>query len=1277
MQSLYSSGPTNVPPQLTKPTASFTKHVWLSVTGLLLFAVLYIVLMVWFGRLAYYTWMSGGSLWNYILAGGYSFLCLFMLKSLFFLSKREENPMRHYVTQKEEPVLFDFLYKLADEAGAPRPHKVFLTDRVNASVSYDLSLLNLIFPSKKNLEIGLGLVNVLSLGEFKAVLAHEFGHFAQRSMLLGRYVYVAQQIAARIIGKRDIFDSFLNLISSIDIRISWIGWILSILVWAVRALIETCFSVVRVAERALSREMEFQADLVAVSLTGSDALIHALHRLQVADEAYANAVDVVNMKLGDKKAVKNLYKLQSNYIEKMAWVLNQPDFGQSPKIHEENPESHRIFSSRAYNPPQMWATHPADKDREENAKRQYIAAEIDERPADSLLSDPEAFEESMTAALIKTAKVETEIMPTEEAITYQNKEYFNWSFLDPKYNSAFLNRFAYTNFDTVEEVLNHEIANTSDFAPEFDRLYGELMAQKLEEMKEIKEEIEALEVARNEVVTMEKRTIWHRGDRIKRKDIPELVKGLQIEEKEIRDRLKNHDSRARTLHWKAASIMNPGWGNYLKSLNHLIHYAEHAIADIADCGRKFHNVLAVALADGNVSSSEMNEILMVSNDYYKTVKAPYVQSKKIHLDAELLKKLGKPTYADTFEEFTLGWPEKDNIDRWVNVIDGWAGVARSSLMAVRNIALEKLLEIEAQVKESYLTNKSMATSAPGSISIVPEYNLRTPGTERKIQRKLKLWDRFIIGEGLFGSAAKFGVSALLVFGALGLGSFTTGTEMYLYNGLSIPVIVTIDGDKELELPPNDHTKIAVDNGETYRFVATTEDGTVIEEFEGDVSNPKYKYIYNVAQAGAFLEYKVFYGYDGTSNDRKLGTKSWLEVKADYILEEPPTTIRLSSSSSGTSKKVVAAYSGIDPYDLVTILDDDGDISNIIKTHVEWDDPSSENIMNWLNIVSRSEAPLESLSKRLEHYDQDVATLRAIMNESDSIQRIDFCKDMKQKSEAAPNNPNYYYLSARCLESDPEKNTLFVSGYEKWEDHPWLAYASGYIYAQDEEWEKSYDAFTNAANGNEGLMEVFAVDAERVRRMLEKTTDDAEKATFRNIVSDDLQYKLSIDRGNIDSPSYNPDNTYILLKQGKLEEAYSFVEQYENYKPYIYRVLAVSDGATNEMREAALALDPMAGIDTATIWYTLALNIQENRTNEDLLTTFGLMGLEEDAISAFERVLKEKNVVGIENLIRAQEIYFKGYMYAAACIVLKDKAPGSWRTMANTMLLGGESPYFAE
>ncbi|UUZ51245.1 M48 family metallopeptidase [Massilia sp. B-10] len=108
------------------------------------------------------------------------FIGAFMVKAIFSVRNAKPTDL-HEVTAKDQPRLFAFLFDLADAHAAPRPHKVYLSARVNAAVFYDLSLFNLIFPSKKNLEIGLALVNTLTLGELRAVLAHEFGHFAQRS----------------------------------------------------------------------------------------------------------------------------------------------------------------------------------------------------------------------------------------------------------------------------------------------------------------------------------------------------------------------------------------------------------------------------------------------------------------------------------------------------------------------------------------------------------------------------------------------------------------------------------------------------------------------------------------------------------------------------------------------------------------------------------------------------------------------------------------------------------------------------------------------------------------------------------------------------------------------------------------------------------------------------------------------------------------------------------------------------------------------------------------
>ncbi len=185
MELIYPPGPEAVPETLTRPTAAYQQRAWLAMGGLGLFVLLYFFLSGWFIWTCYKLTFGGAMVgsdgfWSLVVAAACAaFLAVFMLKALFFVKHGGKSDDIE-ITIAEQPRLFAFLHRLADEAGAPRPHRVFLSPRVNAAVFYDLSIVNLIFPSKKNLEIGLALVNVLSLGELKAVLAHEFGHFAQR-----------------------------------------------------------------------------------------------------------------------------------------------------------------------------------------------------------------------------------------------------------------------------------------------------------------------------------------------------------------------------------------------------------------------------------------------------------------------------------------------------------------------------------------------------------------------------------------------------------------------------------------------------------------------------------------------------------------------------------------------------------------------------------------------------------------------------------------------------------------------------------------------------------------------------------------------------------------------------------------------------------------------------------------------------------------------------------------------------------------------------------------
>ena len=1277
MKSLYKRISAEVPKDYTKPTLSFKKHVWLSIFGLLSFIGLYLLLTIWFGRLAYDLALDAhnfdGHFFNYLLAFGFGFLSLFMAKSLFFLTKRREDPIQRYLTEKEEPVLFDYLHQLADEAGAPRPNKVFLTDRVNASVSYDISLINLIFPSKKNLEIGLGVVNVLSLGELKAVLAHEFGHFAQRSMLLGRYVYVVQQIAARIVGKRDAFDSFLAGLSRFDIRIAWIGWILSILVWSVRSFIEICFTVVVVAERALSREMEFQADLVAVSLTGSDALIHALYKLQVADEAHDNALDCMNALLVEKKAVKDMYTLQTNYIEKMSVILNDTSYGKSPQVPEECPEANRLFANTKYNPPKMWSTHPADIDRENNAKKNYILEVIDNRSSWELFSNPKGYREELTKRLINTAKLEATEISEEEALKFQNKSYFEWTFLEPIYNSNFLNRYAFQNFDSHEELFSEEIKD-NDIPKVFDEIYPKSLSYDIQLLQELQEEKVALEVSKDESLTLEKRRIWHRGSQVKRKNIPIILKDLEEEISEVRNRLKLHDIICRSVFQKAALKVDNSWAAYHERLVKLVHYSEHALANLKDVSRKYNNVMAIALADGNVSSEELADILVIANTYHMTLRRVYKHSEELSLDNTLLNNMNIESYSSLYEEFKLPPPYKENINDWVNVVGSWASLALENLIKLRNESLELLLETEKYIKEAYTNNIKGKTNA--FIKGFPDsYDILTPGKERKLQTKLGAWDRFVTGDGIIPSIAKFGISGGIVFAAIFYGNSSQKLPFHIYNGLQTVVNVVV-GETEYELDPNYSEKVQLNYGEDYLIKTRNKEGALIDSLHFTM-NEHSAHVYNVANAAVIVKYPVYYSVSSYSGNRGVETEilegeKIFPVKADYLFTEAPTEISMSSSTRVEKRDVVKAYSNESPQNLLSILTDTTQVSNLIKSHVKWDDGNSKQIVNWLYSLQGLKNGLQLLETRLKEKPNEFISMRVLQDLADEQSHNEICNNHILLSQENPENPDFYYLAIRCMEDGKDQDEKFLEGYKKWKNHNWLAYAAGYIYARNNKFKEAYDAYEIASNRNPVVRNLIALDAERIRRILNLESGN----NFKSIVKDeDVKYYETLEIGNVEGGSNSPDYIYYLLGEGKVKDAYKLAKRHENDLSYIGALVAASSGVDKKFRQDVMNAIKVEALNLNSVWPVLGLNIKEGKDYEDILPILEPLKIDKASFTSLLSLIKKKQFSKVDVHIAELTTKWRAHVYVLASVILDGKIPTQWKNTIKGGLFVTEKPFF--
>lgn len=108
-----------------------------------------------------------------------------VLKALWI---KLDPPEGTEVSKRDAPELFAMIEELRRKLGSPRFHHVLITDDFNAGVIQDPRLG--IFGWYRNyLRIGLPLAKALSVEQFKAVLAHEFGHLAKGHGAMSNWIY--------------------------------------------------------------------------------------------------------------------------------------------------------------------------------------------------------------------------------------------------------------------------------------------------------------------------------------------------------------------------------------------------------------------------------------------------------------------------------------------------------------------------------------------------------------------------------------------------------------------------------------------------------------------------------------------------------------------------------------------------------------------------------------------------------------------------------------------------------------------------------------------------------------------------------------------------------------------------------------------------------------------------------------------------------------------------------------------------------------------------------
>lgn len=356
---------------------------------------------------------------------GLASLGFFILVFLFkFLFKKHQVDRSHLVEifEEDEPKLFSFIREIVNEVQTDFPKHIYLSSDVNASVFYDSNFWSMIFPIRKNLQIGLGLVNSISEHELKAILAHEFGHFSQRSMKVGSYVYNVNQVIYNMLYDNESFDTMIQNWANVSGYFSIFVALAVKIIQGIQWILKKMYDIVNVSYMALSREMEFHADEIAANVTGYIPLKESLLRMDLADHAYNSVLNFYSEKIPDNIKSKNIYKEQAYILNFTASQNNLTFKNNLPIVSELDLNKYNRSKLIIKN---QWASHPSIEDRIKAIEATQIRKQGNDNVAFSLFKNEEQIQEKMTEKLFSevvytdsTSTLDIESFKKEYSETY-------------------------------------------------------------------------------------------------------------------------------------------------------------------------------------------------------------------------------------------------------------------------------------------------------------------------------------------------------------------------------------------------------------------------------------------------------------------------------------------------------------------------------------------------------------------------------------------------------------------------------------------------------------------------------------------------------------------------------------------------------------------------------------------------------------------------------------------------------------------------------------------
>ncbi len=368
--------------------------------------------------------------------------------------------------------------------------------------------------------------------ELKAILAHEFGHFSQRTMKVGSYVYNVNQVIYNMLYDNEAYDNAVGRWASASGYFAIFVLIAVKIIDGIKWILQQMYGVVNKSYMALSREMEFHADEIAANVTGFEPLRDSLLRLNFAENTYSTVLSFYDGRIKENLKSENIFKEQNHLLNFLAIEDGLSFKNNLPSIHLEDLNK---FNKSKLVIEDQWASHPTTEERVSRLEKTGINAQTpSEKPAIELFKQAENLQKHLTQIIFNQISYEGEvqILSLNNFVKEFEREFQKNSFAK-MYNGYYDHKNP--TFFKVDEV------KPSQADWELSNLFSDNMINLVYEAIALKSDIDIINQIANK--TLKLKSFDYNGIKYSRKRSKELLPQLQSELSAINESILQNDMR--------------------------------------------------------------------------------------------------------------------------------------------------------------------------------------------------------------------------------------------------------------------------------------------------------------------------------------------------------------------------------------------------------------------------------------------------------------------------------------------------------------------------------------------------------------------------------------------------------------------------------------------------------------------------------------------------------------------------------------------------------------